>query len=60
MAIFDRRINADKAPFFVQKLNIKTLPTVVLFVDGIAVRHIVGFADLGGALCGSRELKRKV
>lgn len=41
-------INAEKSPFFVQKLAIKTLPTIVMFKDGIAVDRIVGFDDLGG------------
>jgi thioredoxin-like negative regulator of GroEL len=42
------RINADKSPFFVQKLAIRVLPTVVLFKDGVAVDRIVGFEELGG------------
>eukprot|EP00386_Alphamonas_edax_P005756 GDKI01018776.1.p1 GENE.GDKI01018776.1~~GDKI01018776.1.p1 ORF type:complete len:224 (-),score=82.67 GDKI01018776.1:46-717(-) len=41
------KINSEKTPFFVRKLAIRTLPTVVLFVDGIAVHHIVGFAEMG-------------
>ena len=40
-------VDAEKAPFFVQKLVIKTLPTVVLFKDGIAIDRVVGFDDLG-------------
>jgi len=40
-------INSEKAPFFVTKLAIKTLPTIVLFKEGIAVDRIVGFDDLG-------------
>jgi len=43
------RIDAEKAPFFVQKLLIKTLPTIVMFKDGIAIDRIVGFDDLGGS-----------
>ena len=35
------------APFFVKKLQIQVLPTIVCFVDGIAVDRVVGFADLG-------------
>ena len=42
-------INAEKAPFFVGKLHIKMLPTVVLFKDGIAIDRVVGFDELGGA-----------
>ncbi len=41
-------INAEKTPFFVKKLQVKTLPTVVLFKDGIAIDRIIGFEDLGG------------
>merc|ERR1719231_872233 len=32
----------------VQKLHIKTLPTIVLFTDGVAKDRIVGFDELGG------------
>eukprot|EP00418_Pyrodinium_bahamense_P030496 CAMPEP_0179140514 /NCGR_PEP_ID=MMETSP0796-20121207/67289_1 /TAXON_ID=73915 /ORGANISM="Pyrodinium bahamense, Strain pbaha01" /LENGTH=276 /DNA_ID=CAMNT_0020840067 /DNA_START=55 /DNA_END=885 /DNA_ORIENTATION=+ len=41
------KLDAEKAPFFVQKLAIKTLPTIVLFVDGVAKHKQVGFAGLG-------------
>ena len=40
-------LNADKAPFFVGKLAIKVLPTLVCFFDGKAIDRIVGFEDLG-------------
>lgn len=42
------KLNAEKAPFFVEKLMIKTLPCAVIFVDGIAVGRQVGFDGLGG------------
>lgn len=42
------KLNAQKAPFMVQKLNIRTLPTIVSFVDGIAKDRIIGFEGLGG------------
>jgi len=42
-------INAEKSPFFVGKLAIQVLPTIVCFIDGIAVDRVVGFEDLGGA-----------
>ena len=42
------RIDAEKTPFFIQKLNIKVLPCVVCFIDGIAVDRLVGFEDFGG------------
>jgi len=41
------KINAEKSPFFVSKLVIKMLPTIVCFVDGVAVDRVVGFDDLG-------------
>lgn len=40
------RISASKAPFFVEKLNIRVLPTVVMFKDGIALDRQVGFEGL--------------
>jgi len=40
------RINAEKAPFFVEKLQIKTLPTLILFKDGKSVDRLVGFQGL--------------
>lgn len=43
------KLNAEKAPFFVGKLQVKVLPTLVLFKDGIAVDRVVGFEELGGA-----------
>lgn len=42
------RINVEKAPFFVSKLVIRMLPTIVFFIDGIAVDRMVGFEDVGG------------
>eukprot|EP00307_Rebecca_sp_RCC1486_P002739 CAMPEP_0119407540 /NCGR_PEP_ID=MMETSP1335-20130426/1387_1 /TAXON_ID=259385 /ORGANISM="Chrysoculter rhomboideus, Strain RCC1486" /LENGTH=265 /DNA_ID=CAMNT_0007431661 /DNA_START=33 /DNA_END=830 /DNA_ORIENTATION=+ len=41
-------INADKAPFFVTKLAIRTLPTLLIFHDGVCKDRIVGFEELGG------------
>ncbi len=42
------KLDAEKAPFFIKKLQIQVLPTVVFFKDGVAVDRIVGFEDLGG------------
>ena len=41
------KIDAEKSPFFVSKLMIKTLPTVIGFQDGVArpIRQI-GFEGL--------------
>lgn len=41
-------LNCEKAPFFVGKLQIKVLPTICLFDNGICKDKIVGFEDLGG------------
>jgi hypothetical protein len=47
---FDTRfvkISVDNAPFLVTKLNVRVLPCVISFVDGISVGRIVGFEGLG-------------
>ncbi|KAE8214469.1 hypothetical protein CF327_g2107 [Tilletia walkeri] len=41
------RAHVHNTPFLVNKLKIKVLPCVVLFVDGIAKDRIIGFEDLG-------------
>lgn len=41
-------MDAEKAPFFVEKLAIRTLPCVVVFKDGVAKGRQVGFDGLGG------------
>ena len=40
------RIDAEKAPFFVGKLKIKTLPTVIVFKDGQTIERLLGFEGL--------------
>ena len=42
------KIDAEKCPFFVQKLYIQMLPTMVLFENGVKIGQIVGFEELGG------------
>ena len=42
------RIDAEKCPFFVQKLQIQVLPTIILFENGVAIDRVVGFEELGG------------
>ena len=42
------KIDAEKCPFFVTKLQIQMLPTVICFMDGLAFDRIVGFEELGG------------
>ena len=41
------KLDAEKAPFFIEKLCIQTLPTLVLFEDGIAIDRVIGFEELG-------------
>ncbi|KAL4197578.1 hypothetical protein AMTRI_Chr04g251840 [Amborella trichopoda] len=41
-------LSVQNAPFFVNKLAVRTLPCVILFRKGIAVDRLVGFQDLGG------------
>ncbi|KAI9877927.1 MAG: hypothetical protein M1830_002444 [Pleopsidium flavum] len=41
------RTNVTNAPFLVTKLQIRVLPCVLAFVDGISVDRIVGFEGLG-------------
>ena len=40
------RIDAEKAPFFVTKLKIQTLPTLVVFQNGKERKRLVGFEGL--------------
>ena len=42
------KINAEKCPFFIAKLQIQVLPTVICFMDGVSFDRIVGFEELGG------------
>ena len=39
--------HTQDSPFFVDKLNVRVLPCVVMFVDGVAVDRVVGFDTLG-------------
>ena len=43
------KIDAEKCPFFVTKLAVQMLPTIICFIDGIAVDRVVGFEELGGS-----------
>lgn len=40
-------LNAEKAIFFIKKLQVQVLPTIICFIDGIAVDRVVGFEDMG-------------
>lgn len=39
-------IDVEKAPFFVEKLQIRTLPTLIVFRGGKAVQRLTGFEGL--------------
>ncbi|KAF9134167.1 hypothetical protein BGW39_007905 [Mortierella sp. 14UC] len=41
------KIKVENAPFLVEKLQVKVLPCVISFVDGIAVDRLIGFDELG-------------
>ena len=41
------KINVENAPFLVTKLNVKVLPCVIAFIDGVSVDRVVGFEGLG-------------
>merc|ERR1712159_688621 len=41
-------LNVEKAPFFVAKLAIQMLPTVIVFKDGIVSGQFSGFDEMGG------------
>jgi len=40
------RIDAEKAPFFVDKLKVRTLPTLFVFKEGKVVERMTGFEGL--------------
>jgi thiol-disulfide isomerase/thioredoxin len=40
------RIDAEKAPFFVDKLQVRTLPTLFVFNEGKVVQRLTGFEGL--------------
>ncbi|KAF9088227.1 hypothetical protein BGX29_010995 [Mortierella sp. GBA35] len=41
------KIKVENAPFLVEKLQVKILPCVISFTDGIAVDRLIGFEELG-------------
>ena len=41
------KIDAEKTPFFTAKLNVRVLPTIILFVKGKAIHRFIGFQDFG-------------
>lgn len=42
------RVDVRDCPFLVEKLNVRVLPCVIGFVDGLSRERIVGFEGLGG------------
>mmetsp|Transcript_45433 Transcript_45433/g.105385 ORF Transcript_45433/g.105385 Transcript_45433/m.105385 type:complete len:254 (-) Transcript_45433:62-823(-) len=54
------KINAEKAPFFVEKLKVKTLPCIVVFVDGISKGRQLGFEGLAGDTFPTAQLAWKL
>ena len=40
------KIDAAKTPFFVQKLSVRMMPTLIFFVDGVAKDKLIGFEGL--------------
>ncbi|KAG0331913.1 hypothetical protein BG000_010495 [Podila horticola] len=41
------KIKVEDAPFLVEKLQVKILPCVISFTDGMAVDRLIGFEELG-------------
>jgi len=41
-------LDAEKAPFFISKLQIRMLPTVIVFKDGVVSDQFSGFDEMGG------------
>lgn len=44
------KIDAAKTPFFVQKLAVRMMPTLIFFVDGVAKEKLIGFEGLSDDL----------
>mmetsp|Transcript_14125 Transcript_14125/g.18879 ORF Transcript_14125/g.18879 Transcript_14125/m.18879 type:complete len:352 (-) Transcript_14125:309-1364(-) len=49
------KIDAAKTPFFVTKLTIRVIPTVIVFIDGIAKERLTGFDGLTDGLESGKE-----
>jgi len=55
------KINAEKTPFFVEKLAVRTLPSLVFFEDGKAIDRLLGFQGLeGGDDFETRALEERI
>ena len=53
-------INAEKAPFFVERLAVRTLPTLCIFINGILKDKVLGFEGLSGDEFLTWELAAKL
>lgn len=53
-------IDAEKTPFFVERLNIRTLPTLCMFIDGVMKDKLLGFQGLSGDEFLTFELAAKL
>lgn len=49
------KLNAEKAPFFVHKLTVTTIPTLAQFIDGVCRGKLVGFEGLADNMPEGRE-----
>eukprot|EP01035_Chromulina_nebulosa_P018474 gene18474-24186_t len=49
------KIDSEKSPFFVEKLKIRTMPTLILFVDGLAIDKVIGFEGLADTMPVGKE-----
>lgn len=49
------KIDAEKSPFFVNKLVIRTMPTVCFFYDGVCKGKIIGFDGLSDEMPEGKE-----
>jgi len=54
------RIDAEKAPFFVQRLSVRVLPSLLMFEEGKLVGRQTGFAGLGETAVLARIEKNMV
>lgn len=50
------KLNAEKSPYLVEKLNIFMMPTLVLIKDAETVHHIRGFDEFGGTADFSSDM----
>ena len=55
MISFRLQINAGKAPFFVEKLSVRTIPTLVFFSDGVVSGKLIGFDGLSSQMPVGKE-----